>query len=243
MFAVSFKLRDGGRRHREFSISEYDVTAFETCYLASDARFIYSKYCAYVGYDESCLCYDSVLRLQWGGPHLSLHKKLDVSHTMRLAEELSGLRVAEILGVAWRREYAGRAVFRRFSLEIVNDLEQTIRDNLSLVDAYEKSTICSSLYHYNCGGNAGTGRVDKEVFTPAVQQALETKMSRLLRGTMLFELLATCEELDRQEADDKRRQRERQIARGRAEIEALLGVNPDTLDELYDLLRVKEIES
>jgi hypothetical protein len=111
------------------------------------------------------------------------------------------------------------------------------------VDAYEKSTICSSLYHYNCGGNTGTGRVDKEVFTPAVQQALETKMSRLLRGTMLFELLATCEELDRQEADDKQRQRERQIARGRAEIEALLGVNPDTLDELYDLLRVKEVES
>lgn len=242
MFAVSFKLKDGGRRHREFDINEYDVSSFETCYLASDARYIYSKYCAYVGYDES-LCYDSVLRLQRRGPYLSLYGEMDISHTMGLVEELSGLRVAEILGVAWRREYAGRAVFRRFSLEIVNDLEQTIRDNLSLVDAYEKSTICSSLYHYNCGGNAGTGRVDKEVFTPAVRQVLEAKMSRLLRGTMLFELLATCEELDRQEADDKRRQRERQIARGRAEIEALLGVNPDTLDELYDLLRVKEVES
>ena len=58
MFAVSFKLKDGGRRHREFDITIYTVSSFETVYMASDARFVYYKYCAYIGY---ALCYDSAL--------------------------------------------------------------------------------------------------------------------------------------------------------------------------------------
>ena len=73
MFAVSFKLKDGGRRHREFDITIYTVSSFETVYMASDARFVYYKYCAYIGY---ALCYDSALRLQRRGPHLSLYGEM-----------------------------------------------------------------------------------------------------------------------------------------------------------------------
>ena len=89
MFAVSFKLKDGGRHHREFDITEYTVSSFETVYMASDARFVYYKYCAYIGY---ALCYDSVLRLQRRGPHLSLYGEMDISHAMGLVEKLSGWR-------------------------------------------------------------------------------------------------------------------------------------------------------
>ncbi len=89
MFAVSFKLKDGGRHHREFDITEYTVSSFETVYMALDARFVYYKYCAYIGY---ALCYDSVLRLQRRGPHLSLYGEMDISHAMGLVEKLSGWR-------------------------------------------------------------------------------------------------------------------------------------------------------
>ena len=88
MFAVSFKLKDGGRHHREFDITEYTVSSFETVYMASDARFVYYKYCAYIGY---ALCYDSVLRLQRRGPHLSVRRDGYLSYygTRREAQRLA----------------------------------------------------------------------------------------------------------------------------------------------------------
>ena len=53
--------------------------------------------------------------------------------------------------------------------------------------------------------------------------------------------------LERQRAEmlrvEAQRRRQLNIAQERAKIEMLLGVNPDTLDELYDLLQVKEVES
>ena len=53
MFAVSFKLKDGGRRHREFDITIYTVSSFETVYMASDARFVYYKSTAHTS-DMRC---------------------------------------------------------------------------------------------------------------------------------------------------------------------------------------------
>lgn len=164
---------------------------------------------------------------------------VDVTHFVHRVETVVGLLSANFLAHVYSGD--GKGFYKAWTPEVTSGFESFIKENISLISAYEKSVLCSSRWHCR------RSRIDGDVYTPAVCLALEAKVDRLIEKSELARFILVSSEAERQRAEMARleslRARERQIARGRAEIEALLGVNPDTLDELYDLLRVKEVES
>ncbi len=165
---------------------------------------------------------------------------VDVTHFVHRVEEVVGLPAARSLAHTYHRDSEG--LYKAWTPEVVLDFEAFIKENISLISAYEKSVLCSSRWH--CREHK---KIDMDVYTPAVCLALEAKVDRLIERSELCRLIVVSDEAERQRAEmlrvEAQRRRQLNIAQERAKIEMLLGVNPDTLDELYDLLRVKEVES
>ena len=163
---------------------------------------------------------------------------VDVTHFVRRFEEVVGLPAARFLAHVYHRDSEG--LYKAWTPEVVSDFEALIKENISLISAYEKSVLCSSRWHCR------RSRIDGDVYTPAVCLALEAKVDRLIEKSELARFILVGSEAERQRAEmvrvEAQRRRQLNIAQERAKIEMLLGVNPDTLDELYNLLRVKEIE-
>lgn len=165
---------------------------------------------------------------------------VDVTHFVRRFEEVVGLPAARFLAHVYHRDSEG--LYKAWTPEVTSGFESFIKENISLISAYEKSVLCSSRWH--CREHK---KIDRGVYTPAVCLALEAKVDRLIESSALRKLIVVSGEAERQRAEmlhvEAQRRRQLNIAQERAKIEMLLGVNPDTLDELYDLLRVKEVES
>ena len=165
---------------------------------------------------------------------------MDVTHFVHRVEEVVGLPAARFLAHTYHRDSEG--LYKAWTPEVVLDFEAFIKENISLISAYEKSVLCSSRWH--CREHK---KIDMDVYTPAVCLALEAKVDRLIERSELCRLIVVSDEAERQRAEmlrvEAQHRRQLNIAQERAKIEMLLGVNPDTLDELYDLLRVKEVES
>lgn len=163
---------------------------------------------------------------------------VDVTHFVRHFEEVVGLPAARFLAHVYHRDSEG--LYKAWTPEVVSDFEALIKENISLISAYEKSVLCSSRWHCR------RSRIDGDVYTPAVCLALEAKVDRLIEKSELARFILVSSEAERQRAEmvrvEAQRRRQLNIVQERAKIEMLLGVNPDTLDELYNLLRVKEIE-
>ena len=165
---------------------------------------------------------------------------VDVTHFVHRVETVVGLPAAGFLAHVYYRD--GEGLYQAWTPEVVLDFEAFIKENISLISAYEKSVLCSSRWH--CREHK---KINRGVYTPAVCLALEAKVDRLIERSELRRLIVVSDEAERQRAEmlrvEAQRRRQLEIAQERANIEMLLGVNPDTLDELYDLLRVKEVES
>lgn len=245
MFLLGYEPRDKKSRDRivegRYSYSHYlDPQNMQACYVSEWFALERSRL-------ETCEIddrqqADALAFVCWRssyGDEIRFVDKVDVTHFVHRVETVVGLPAARFLAHTYHRDSEG--FYKAWTPEVVLDFEAFIKENISLISAYEKSVLCSSRWHCR------RSRIDGDVYTPAVCLALEAKVDRLIERSELRRLIVVSDEAERQHAEmvriEAQRRRQLNIAQERAKIEMLLGVNPDTLDELYDLLRVKEVES
>lgn len=227
-------------RGERFYLHYIDLQNMQACYVSEWAALERSRLETYeVDEREQA---DALAFVCWRssyGDEIRFVDKVDVTHFVHRVETVVGLPAAGFLAHVYYRDSEG--FYKAWTPEVVSDFEAFIKENISLISAYEKSVLCSSRWHCR------RSRIDGDVYTPAVCLALEAKVDRLIERSELRRLIVVSDEAERQHAEmvriEAQRRRQLNIAQERAKIEMLLGVNPDTLDELYDLLRVKEVES
>lgn len=227
-------------RGERFYLHYVDLQNMQACYVSEWAALERSRLETYeVDEREQA---DALAFVCWRssyGDEIHFVDKVDVTHFVHRVEEVVGLPAASFLAHTYHRDNEG--FYKAWTPEVVLGFEALIKENISLISAYEKSVLCSSRWHCR------RSRIDGDVYTPAVCLALEAKVDRLIERSELRRLIVVSDEAERQHAEmvriEAQRRRQLNIAQERAKIEMLLGVNPDTLDELYDLLRVKEVES
>lgn len=234
------KSRDRIVEGRHFYSHYLDLQNMQACYVSEWAALERSRLETYE-VDEHQQA-DALAFVCWRssyGDEIHFVDKVDVTHFVHRVEEVVGLPAARFFAHVYHRDSEGS--YKAWTPEVVLEFEAFIKENIALINAYEKSVLCSS--HWHCRRS----RIDRDVYTPAVCLALEAKVDRLIERSELCRLIVVSDEAERQRAEmlrvEAQRRRQLNIAQERAKIEMLLGVNPDTLDELYDLLRVKEVES
>lgn len=245
MFLLGYEPRDKKSRDRivegrHFYSHYLDLQNMQACYVSEWSALERSRLRTYE-IDERQQA-DALAFVCWRssyGDEICFVDKVDVTHFVHRVETVVGLPAARFLAHTYHRDNEG--FYKAWTPEVVLDFEAFIKENISLISAYEKSVLCSSRWHCR------RSRIDGDVYTPAVCLALEAKVDRLIERSELCRLIVVSDEAERQHAEmariEAQRRRQLNIAQERAKIEMLLGVNPDTLDELYDLLRVKEVES
>ena len=119
---------------------------------------------------------------------------VDVTHFVRRFEEVVGLPAAIFLAHVYHRDSEG--LYKAWTPEVTSGFEAFIKENASLISAYEKSVLCSSRWH--CREHK---KIDRGVYTPAVCLALEAKVDRLIERSELRRLIVVSDEVERQRAE------------------------------------------
>lgn len=124
--------------------------------------------------------------------------------------------------------------------EALKPFEQLVRENWQLLELYGRAHTCRDRSH--CGEMARRSHQAAVAFTPAVVEALDNKIDRLVERSSFYKMYEEGVDVNRRSAEAVRETLRSFNAKLREEIEAALGVDPDVLDACYDLLNVKEVQ-